>query len=84
MHCFLLLSVVKGKSKSEPNQTRDVAPAGPVRLVAQIHDELLFEVDASRVNVASAAADVRQIMEGEVWLTVLAAERVPRLGIPVV
>lgn len=47
-----------------------------VRLVAQIHDELLFEVDTSRVDVTAVASAVRRIMEGvassipsRIWLS---------------
>jgi DNA polymerase I-like protein with 3'-5' exonuclease and polymerase domains len=43
----------------------------PIRLVAQIHDELMFEVDVGRVGVWEAAQAVRGVMCG------VAALRVP-------
>ncbi len=36
----------------------------PARLLAQIHDELLFEVDMARCDVGAAKDAVRRVMEG--------------------
>ncbi|KAK9804751.1 hypothetical protein WJX72_003400 [[Myrmecia] bisecta] len=55
----------------------------PITLVAQIHDELLFEVDVRRCTIATAAAIVRQHMEGVANLRVPLSVKIqagPRFG----
>lgn len=42
----------------------------PIRLIAQLHDELIFEVDTSEVAVQDAVQVVKKVMEGAVELRV--------------
>lgn len=44
--------------------------AGPVTLIAQIHDELLFEVDPRVISLPAAALLVKEAMEQVMQLAV--------------
>jgi hypothetical protein len=56
--------VRQGSSAGNPSATPSTsADASPARLIAQIHDELLFECDAARCNPLEIGRVIKDIME---------------------